>query len=165
MSVIATDTQRYSNVVKYEDEPSLALTREVVVVNDAAKTLKLGMLLGKVTATGKYKEAVGTATDGSQNPVAVVVFGFASRLLPSAELSTFFESEGNFCLAAGSELVKAEVQKDIKPKAIVTAPVAVAPSRLRQWAEQLFAQVLPPLLGLAALSLLGAWWRKRKRDA
>lgn len=73
MSVIATDTQRYSNVVKYEEEPSLALTREVVVVNDAAKTLKLGMLLGKVTATGKYKEAVETATDGSESPVAVVV--------------------------------------------------------------------------------------------
>jgi hypothetical protein len=73
MSVIATDTQRYSNVVKYEEEPSLALTREVVIVNDAAKTLKLGMLLGKVTATGKYKEAVETATDGSQNPVAVVI--------------------------------------------------------------------------------------------
>lgn len=73
MSVIATDTQRYSNVVKYEDEPSLALTREVVIVNDAAKTLKLGMLLGKVTATGKYKEAVETATDGSESPIAVVV--------------------------------------------------------------------------------------------
>ena len=73
MSVIATDTQRYSNVVKYEEEPSLALTREVVIVNDAAKTLKLGMLLGKVTATGKYKEAVETATDGSESPVAVVV--------------------------------------------------------------------------------------------
>ena len=73
MSVIATDTQRYSNVVKYEEEPSLALTREVVIVNDAAKTLKLGMLLGKVTATGKYKEAVETATDGSEAPVAIVV--------------------------------------------------------------------------------------------
>src|SRR5574343_617596 len=73
MSVIATYTQRYSNVVKYEEEPSLALTREVVIVNDAAKTLKLGMLLGKVTATGKYKEAVETATDGSESPVAVVV--------------------------------------------------------------------------------------------
>ncbi|EFI63326.1 MULTISPECIES: nitrate ABC transporter permease [Comamonas] len=58
-------------------------------------------------------------------------------------------------IAAGTELVKAEVQKDIKPKAIVKAPVAVAPSRLRQWAEQLFAQVLPPLLGLALL--VGLW--------
>ena len=26
-------------------------------------------------------------------------------------------------------------------------------------------EILLPLLGLAALSLLGVWWRKRKRDA
>ena len=73
MTIIATDSQRYSNVVKYEVEPSLAITRELVVVNDTAKTLKLGMLLGKVTATGKYKESVQSASDGSQNPVAVVI--------------------------------------------------------------------------------------------
>ena len=73
MTIIAQDSQRYSDVVKYEVEPSLAITREVVVVNDAAKTLKLGMLLGKVTATGKYKESVQSASDGSQNPVAVVI--------------------------------------------------------------------------------------------
>ena len=71
--IIATDTARYSDVVKHEYEPSLAITREMVVVNDAAKTLTLGMLLGKVTATGKYKESVQTATDGSEAPVAVVV--------------------------------------------------------------------------------------------
>ena len=73
MTIIAQDSQRYSNVVKYEVEPSLAITREVVVVNDIAKTLKLGMLLGKVTANGKYKESVQSASDGSQNPVAVVI--------------------------------------------------------------------------------------------
>lgn len=73
MTIIATDTARYSDVVKHEYEPSLAFTRELVVVNDAAKTLKLGMLLGKVTADGKYKESVQTAVDGSEKPVAVVV--------------------------------------------------------------------------------------------
>ena len=73
MTIIATDTARYSDVVKHEYEPSLAITREIVVVNDTAKTLTLGMLLGRVTATGKYKESVQTATDGSQAPVAVVV--------------------------------------------------------------------------------------------
>ena len=73
MTIIATDTARYSDVVKHEYEPSLAFTREIVVVNDTAKTLTLGMLLGKVTATGKYKESVQTATDGSETPVAVVV--------------------------------------------------------------------------------------------
>lgn len=71
--IIAQDTPRYSDVVKHEYEPSLAFTRDVVVVNDTAKTLTLGMLLGKVTATGKYKESVQTATDGSEAPVAVVV--------------------------------------------------------------------------------------------
>ena len=73
MTIIAQDTPRYSDVFKHEYEPSLAITREIVVVNDAAKTLTLGMLLGKVTATGKYKESVQTATDGSEAPVAVVV--------------------------------------------------------------------------------------------
>jgi LPXTG-motif cell wall-anchored protein len=29
----------------------------------------------------------------------------------------------------------------------------------------LSAPILLPLLGLAGLSMLGAWWRKRKRDA
>ena len=73
MTIIATDTARYSDVVKYESKPDLAITRELVVVNDTAKTLTLGMLLGKVTATGKYKESVETATDGSEDPIAVVV--------------------------------------------------------------------------------------------
>lgn len=73
MTIIAQDTARYSDVVKHEYEPSLAFTREIVVVNDTAKTLTLGMLLGKVTLTGKYKESVQTATDGSEAPVAVVV--------------------------------------------------------------------------------------------
>lgn len=73
MSIIAQDTARYSDVVKHEYEPSLAFTREIVVVNDTAKTLTLGMLLGKVTATGKYMESVQTAIDGSEAPVAVVV--------------------------------------------------------------------------------------------
>ena len=73
MTIIAQDTPRYSDVVKYESKPDLAFTRELVVVNDTAKTLTLGMLLGKVTATGKYKESVQTAVDGSEAPVAVVV--------------------------------------------------------------------------------------------
>ena len=71
--IIAQDTPRYSDVVKHEYKPTLAFTRELVVVNDTAKTLTLGMLLGKVTLTGKYKESVQTATDGSEAPVAIVV--------------------------------------------------------------------------------------------
>lgn len=73
MPVIATDTNRYSEVVKFEFEPSIGYTREAAVINDVAATLKVGTVLGKVTATGKYKVALSAASDGSQNPVAVLI--------------------------------------------------------------------------------------------
>ena len=74
MPLLATDSQRFSNVVKHEYEPSTKYCRETVVVNEAAaKTYTVGMVLGKVTATGKYKLSVQSASDGSQNPVAIVV--------------------------------------------------------------------------------------------
>lgn len=74
MPLIATDTARFSNTVKHEYEPSLAYCREVVTVNEAAaKTYVIGTVLGKVTATGKYKIAVQNAVDGSQTPAAVVI--------------------------------------------------------------------------------------------
>lgn len=72
--LIATDTQRFSNVVKHEYDPSTKYCRETVTVNEAAaKTYTVGTALGKVTATGKYKISVQSASDGSQNPVAIVV--------------------------------------------------------------------------------------------
>lgn len=74
MPLIATDTPRYSNVVKYELEPALAFCREALVANEAtAKTYAVGTVLGQVTATGKWKICVQNAADGSQNPAAVVV--------------------------------------------------------------------------------------------
>ena len=86
--IIAQDTPRYTDVFKHEYEPSLSITRELVVVNDTAKTLTLGMLLGKVTATGKYKESVQTATDGSEAPVAVVVGKDLDRLSVAVPVAT-----------------------------------------------------------------------------
>ncbi len=73
MSVIATSGVRFSNVVKHEYEPSLSYCREVVTVNDAAATWQVGAVLGKVTATGKYKLVEATASDGSQNAVAIYI--------------------------------------------------------------------------------------------
>lgn len=73
MSVIAQENARFSNVVKAEQWPEYAYCREVVTVNDAAATLKVGTVLGKVTATGKYKVSVQTANDGSENAAGVVL--------------------------------------------------------------------------------------------
>lgn len=73
MAVIATDSTRFTAVVKYELEPQLSICRESIVINDTAQTLKVGAVLGKVTATGKYKLALSAAVDGSQTPVAVLI--------------------------------------------------------------------------------------------
>jgi hypothetical protein len=79
MTVIATDSTRFSAVVKHEYEPQLSYCREVVTVNDAAQTLKVGTVLGKVTATGKYKVQDAAAVDGSQNAAAVLIADVAGN--------------------------------------------------------------------------------------
>jgi hypothetical protein len=73
MAVFATDSTRFSAVVKFELEPQLSICRDSIVINDAAATLRVGAVLGKVTATGKYKLATSGAADGSQTPVAVLI--------------------------------------------------------------------------------------------
>lgn len=73
MAILGTENKRYSNLVKYELEPALAYCREAVVVNDAAADFIVGTVLGKVTATGKYKVSVEDAVDGSEVPAAVVL--------------------------------------------------------------------------------------------
>ena len=77
MSIIATDTQRLSNLVKHEYEPSLGFCREALTFKAAADAkYAMGTVLGKVTATGEYVEAQETAADGSKVPVAVVIEDF-----------------------------------------------------------------------------------------
>ena len=74
MTVQFTDTARHSNLVKQELWPATGFCRKEVVVNEAAaKTYVVGTVLGKVTATGKYKIAVETAVDGSKVAAAIVI--------------------------------------------------------------------------------------------
>ena len=73
MAIFATDSTRFSAVVKYELEPQLGICRESVIINDAAATLRVGAVLGRVTATGKWKLALSAAVDGSQNPAGVLI--------------------------------------------------------------------------------------------
>jgi len=73
MTIIATSATRYSHLVKQELWAELGFCRDMVTVNDAAGTLAIGTVLGKVTATGKYKRAVQTASDGSQTAAAIVL--------------------------------------------------------------------------------------------
>lgn len=74
MPTISTDLFRKSNLVKQELFPEQGFNYDVVTVNEAAiKTYAVGTVLGKVTASGKYKICVQTAVDGSQTAAALVV--------------------------------------------------------------------------------------------
>lgn len=73
MSVISTEQHVKGNVVKQELWADLGYCRETVTVNDTAGTLAIGTVLGKVTATGKYKRAVQSAVDGSEVADAIVI--------------------------------------------------------------------------------------------
>ena len=79
MTVIATSVHTLTNVVKHEYGADFAYCREAVTVNDTAGTLAIGTVLGKVTVTGKYKRAVQSASDGSQNAAAIV---YAAKTIP-----------------------------------------------------------------------------------
>jgi len=74
MSVIATELQKLSNTVKQELWEDLAYCRTVAVANEAAaKTYKIGDVVGLVTVGGKVKLAVETAIDGSDAFYGVVL--------------------------------------------------------------------------------------------
>ena len=82
MAVIATDTQRYSNVVKREFKVEDGYCKKVVTINGPAATLQIGAVLGQVTATGKYKLVETSAADGSQVASVVLVGDAMGHPLP-----------------------------------------------------------------------------------
>lgn len=76
MAVIATDTDRFSNVFKFEFEPSTGYCRDVVTVNlDAGATLAVGTVLAKVAATGKYLVQSAELASGAGLDNCVVLIG------------------------------------------------------------------------------------------
>ena len=79
MAVISQSLHTISNVVKHEYGADYAYCRQLVTVNDTAGTLAIGTVLGQVTVGGKYKRAVQTASDGSQNAAAIVA---AAKTIP-----------------------------------------------------------------------------------
>lgn len=76
MTVLATDTNRYSNVIKWLAFPSEDYHVEVVTVNLAAgATLAFGTVLAKVTATGKYLVQDASLASGAGLDNCVILIG------------------------------------------------------------------------------------------
>jgi hypothetical protein len=67
MTRIATENPRISDLVKYEQAPEHGWCRDDVVINVAAAAdYKIGTVLGKVTATGKYVPVNAAAVVGQE---------------------------------------------------------------------------------------------------
>lgn len=123
MTVVATDTQRLSNWLKYEEEPSLGLCHEVVTINEAAKTdLVTGTVLGKVTAGGKYKVAVETAVDGSKVADAIYigsVLGNDNQTVAAAtDTKILVLKRGKAIVSKGALLLDSTYNDDTKKNAV-----------------------------------------------
>jgi hypothetical protein len=116
MSLIATENKRLSNVVKAELWPEMGFTRQVVVVNDTATDLKVGTVLGKVTATGKYKVAVETATDGSKVADAIVLQDVT--LLNATDTKVLVLVKGPAVVAKGALVLHSSYDNQAKKDAV-----------------------------------------------
>ena len=123
MTVVATDTQRLSNWLKYEEEPSLGLCHEVVTINEAAaKALVTGTVLGKVTVGGKYKVAVETASDGSKVADAIYignVLGNDTQTVAAAtDTKILVLKRGKAIVSKGNLLLDSTYDNDAKKNAV-----------------------------------------------
>ena len=74
MALIAVQNQTLSNWLKHAYLMDLAYCNEVVTFTAPAGETKLGTVLGKITATGKYVVSKQTANDGSEVPAAITFF-------------------------------------------------------------------------------------------
>lgn len=123
MAVIATDTKRVSNVLKAELWAEIGYCREVVTVNEAAaKTYAVGTVLGKVTATGKYKIAVETAVDGSKVGAAIVLEDKAIAATTDTKLSVLVK--GPSAVAKGALVIDTTTYNDATKLGVLYADLA-----------------------------------------
>lgn len=76
---------------------SVPAITESIVIPSGSGVLTRGTLLGKVTASGKYIKSLSAATDGSQNPVAVMAEDIDAT---SADVTTVGYLSGEFNTAA-----------------------------------------------------------------
>ena len=74
---VLTETPSMGDVLKYEVNPNY--TREVVTLL-AGTPYPVGAVLGRITASGKYKLATSGGTDGAQTASAVLLYAVDATL-------------------------------------------------------------------------------------
>jgi hypothetical protein len=74
---VLTEPPSMGDVLKYEVNPNY--TREVVTLL-AGMPYPIGAVLGRITASGKYKLATSGGTDGAQTATAVLLYAVDATL-------------------------------------------------------------------------------------
>ena len=116
MPVIANDTLRLSNLVKQEQWVATGYSRKVVTVNEAAATTYVvGTVLGKVTASGKYKVALETANDGSKVAAGLVL---AVQAIPASTDTKVVILFRNAVISKGGMVLDATYDNATKQNAV-----------------------------------------------
>ena len=124
MTIVALDTSRFSNLVKHELWPETGYCRKEVTVNEAAiKTYAVGTVLGKVTATGKYKIAVETAVDGSKVAAALVIADHSIAAATDTKIVVL--QKGPAEISKGALVLDATYDNDAKKDAVYASLEAV----------------------------------------
>jgi len=124
MTVQLLDTIQFSNLVKHELWPETGYCRKEVTVNEAAiKTYAVGTVLGKVTATGKYKIAVETAVDGSKVAAALVIAD--QSIAAATDTKIVVLEKGPAEISKGALVLDATYDNDAKKDAVYASLEAV----------------------------------------
>lgn len=124
MTVQFVDTSRFSNLVKHELWPETGYCRKEVTANEAAvKTYAVGTVLGKVTATGKYKIAVETAVDGSKVAAALVIADHSIAAATDTKIVVL--EKGPAEISKGALVLDATYDNDAKKDAVYASLEAV----------------------------------------
>jgi hypothetical protein len=122
MTVIATEAKRISNVVKQELFPESGYCRIAVTYNGTAASLVPGTVLGKVTADGKYKVAIQTASDGSQVADAIVLVEKTTLL--NTDITVLCLVKGPAIVSKAGLILDASYDLDAEKEAVYAALVA-----------------------------------------
>lgn len=120
IGIFATEGYRFSNLVKQELFPEHGYNRDVITANETGATAYVvGTVLGKVTATGKYKVQKATASDGSEVAAAVVVRDVTTGA--GTDTAVLALVRGPAIISKGALVLDATVDTDAEKNAVYAA--------------------------------------------
>ena len=139
---VLTEQPTMGDVLKYEVNPNY--TREVVTLL-AGMPYPVGAVVGRITASGKYKLATSGGTDGAQTAAAVLLYAVDATL---ADAVGIVVARGPAIVSrAGLASGEQEAAKTAALRAFVTGVFVIG----AQWARSLGTFQIPKSFNLVIL--------------